>query len=354
MLQLDQVAISYGSNKVVQGFDLHLQSGEIGCLLGASGCGKTSVLRAIAGFEPVSEGTIRLHQQTVSRAGFGVAPEKRKIGMVFQDFALFPHLTVAENIAFGIRHLSKAQQRQRVDTLLTLVELLGLGERYSHALSGGQQQRVALARALAPQPDLLLLDEPFSSLDTELRGSLATQVRQILKQQGITALLVTHDKSEAFSMADQLGVMDKGRLLQWGCPATLFSQPACLDVADFIGKGAVVKVQYQGDGKISGDIGHWPLSDRLNLDAGAPLNLLLRPHQVKPDKSSALKAKVLRQIFRGADYLYELQLSGGEQLLSSTSLDCELSVGESLGLSLDMTNPLLFAAADGRSVSREL
>lgn len=353
MLQLEHVAISYGTNKVVEGFDLTLLAGEIGCLLGASGCGKTSVLRAIAGFEPISEGRIDLHEKNVSRPGFSVAPEKRQIGMVFQDFALFPHLTVAENIAFGIRSLPKVQQRERVESLLTLVELQGLGDRYSHALSGGQQQRVALARAMAPKPDLLLLDEPFSSLDTELRGSLATQVRQILKQQGITALLVTHDKSEAFSMADKLGVMDQGRLLQWGCPATLFSRPASLHVADFIGKGATVKVEYLGDGRIAGDVGDWSLVTNLSVASGTSLSLLLRPHQVKTDPTSELKARVLRQIFRGADYLYELQLPGGELLLSSMPLDCEFSPGQSLGLSLDLTNALLFDAANGHNVLLE-
>ena len=192
-LEVIKAGVSYGSQPVVQDVSFELSRAEIGCLLGPSGCGKTSLLRAIAGFEPITEGEILLHGRSVSRPGSTLAPEKRRVGMVFQDFALYPHLNVADNVAFGLRGISGRQQRARVDELLDLVDLGGQQKKYPHQLSGGQQQRVALIRAMAPRPDILLLDEPFSGLDIELREQLARQVRTILKREEVTALLVTHD-----------------------------------------------------------------------------------------------------------------------------------------------------------------
>ncbi|HBS80276.1 MAG TPA: iron ABC transporter ATP-binding protein, partial [Pseudomonas sp.] len=197
LLHLRDLACGYGEQSIVQNLNLHLNRGDIGCLLGPSGCGKTTTLRAIAGFEHVNDGEIQLGSEVLSRRGFTLAPEKRRVGMVFQDYALFPHLTVTENIAFGIR---KHPQSQRiVREMLDLVHLSPLGKRYPHELSGGQQQRVALARALAPEPELLLLDEPFSNLDGDLRRRLSHEVREILKARGTSAILVTHDQEEAFA-----------------------------------------------------------------------------------------------------------------------------------------------------------
>ena len=213
MLTIKGLSIAYGKNVVVKDVSLQLSKGEIGCFLGPSGCGKTTLLRAIAGFEPVKQGEILINDSVVSNRESHLAPEKRSIGMVFQDFALFPHLTIADNIGFGIRHLKRsrrAEQKNRIRELLALVGLEAIKHRYPHELSGGQQQRVALARALAPKPHLLLLDEPFSSMDIELRAELAEEVRQILKQQEITSILVSHDQNEAFAMADHIGVLRDG------------------------------------------------------------------------------------------------------------------------------------------------
>ncbi|HRE17698.1 MAG TPA: ABC transporter ATP-binding protein, partial [Rhodocyclaceae bacterium] len=201
-LELQQVVQRYGRQTVVDGVDFRLESGTIACLLGPSGCGKTTLLRCIAGFEEIAGGSIRLRQHEVSAPGRRVAPEKREVGMVFQDYALFPHLNVAGNIGFGLTALSAAERQARVESLLATVGLTGLGQQFPHELSGGQQQRVALARALAPKPQLILLDEPFSNLDVSLRERLSLEVRDILKQEGSTALLVTHDQHEAFAMAD--------------------------------------------------------------------------------------------------------------------------------------------------------
>jgi iron(III) transport system ATP-binding protein len=235
LLNLRNLACGYGDQRIVQNLNLHLNAGDIGCLLGSSGCGKTTTLRAIAGFEPVHEGEIQLAGEVISRAGFTLAPEKRRIGMVFQDYALFPHLTVAQNIAFGIA--KHPRQAAVIEEMLELVKLGGLGGRYPHELSGGQQQRVALARALAPEPQLLLLDEPFSNLDVELRRRLSHEVRDILKSRGTSAILVTHDQEEAFAVSDQVGVFKEGRLEQWDTPYNLYHEPQTPFVASFIGQG---------------------------------------------------------------------------------------------------------------------
>src|SRR5690606_6668938 len=225
LLKLEQISLSYdtadGLMPVVQSLSLSLEQGGIGCLLGASGCGKTTVLRAIAGFEPLRGGTISLGEVCLSSTSSQIEPECRNVGMMFQDYALFPHLTVAKNVAFGLRKWSKTRRKQRVSELLALTGLEGSAQRYPHELSGGQQQRVALARALAPEPDLLLLDEPFSNLDVDTRERLAFEVRDILKATGHTAILVTHNQAEAFAIADRIGVMRDGGIVQWDTPYNL-------------------------------------------------------------------------------------------------------------------------------------
>src|SRR5688572_8452812 len=226
LLEVRYVSHGYDGRPVLDGLTFRLAPGAIGCLLGPSGCGKTTVLRCIAGFEPVRRGEIVLHGETMSRPGRTVPAERRRIGMVFQDYALFPHLTAERNIAFGLRNADAAERRARVAELLDIVGLHGVATRYPHELSGGQQQRVALARALAPRPELMLLDEPFSNLDVEMRERLAIEVRDILKQQKTTAILVTHDQHEAFNIADEIGLMAHGRIEQWDTPYRLYHEPA--------------------------------------------------------------------------------------------------------------------------------
>ncbi len=222
-LQLDAIRLAYatpnGPRIVVDDFSLQLEAGRIGCLFGPSGCGKTTVLRAIAGFEPVQAGSIRLGERLLSGGGVHLAPEHRHVGMMFQEYALFPHLTAAKNVAFGLRRLPVSEQRARTAELLALVGLADAGGQYPHQLSGGQQQRVALARALAPAPALLLLDEPFSNLDAGTRERLVAEVSAILRAAGQTAILVTHSEREARAMADHIGVMHDGRLTRWDAVA---------------------------------------------------------------------------------------------------------------------------------------
>lgn len=342
MLELKNIAIAYQQQQVVRAFDLELDGGEIGCLLGPSGCGKTSVLRAIAGFEPVREGAILLHERLVSKPGHQLVPEKRRVGMVFQDFALFPHLTVAQNIAFGLGKWSSAASKQRVAELLELVELTGYAHRYSHALSGGQQQRVALARAMAPKPDILLLDEPFSSLDSELRESLASQVRAILKHEKITALMVTHDRAEAFAMADKLGVMSQGRMLQWGTPDQLYHLPDNKVVADFIGKCSFLSVRVTGERTVASALGTMDCGYPLQAEIDTLAELMIRPHQLRFSGQSGVKAQICDRVFRGADFLYQLQLENGEQLFCAAPVEINFPQGQWVGIELSLTRPVLF------------
>jgi iron(III) transport system ATP-binding protein len=244
-LELDHLSLCYdtasGIRRVVDALSLTLEGGHIGCLLGASGCGKTTVLRAIAGFEPPVEGRILVDGKLLSSPMHCVPPERRRVGMMFQDYALFPHLNVSRNVAFGLRRMPRAARDRRVAEMLELVGLAQAADSYPHELSGGQQQRVALARALAPAPELLLLDEPFSNLDADARERLAFEVRDILKHTGHTAVLVTHDQAEAFAVADRIGVMAEGRIAQWDTPYNLVHHPTNQFVADFIRREALAE-----------------------------------------------------------------------------------------------------------------
>lgn len=318
MLEVLNVSLGYGSNVVVRDVSLQLHPGEIGCLLGPSGCGKTTLLRAIAGFEPVRAGRIALQGVDMATPERAVAPQRRDVGMVFQDHALFPHLNVAGNVGFGLRNLSTSAKAERVQDMLDLVGLQGLGGRWPHELSGGQQQRVALARALAPQPGLLLMDEPFSSLDTSMRESIAREVRTILKQAKATALMVTHDQNEAFAMADNIGVMSHGQLQQWGSAVKVYGAPASREVAEFVGEGSWLSAQALPGGDLQTALGVLPASHpHFTMQEG--VHVLLRPEHVQLS-AQGTPAKVVARTFRGSHFVLALELSHGERLLAQTAL----------------------------------
>lgn len=344
MLQLQQIDIAYQQTKVVHTLSFSLQQGEIGCLLGPSGCGKTSILRAIAGFEPVKHGQITLRGNCVSGAGLHVPPEKRHVAVVFQDFALFPHLTVGENIAFGLQHLRPADKQIQVNKMLELVGLEAIAQRYPHQLSGGQQQRIALARAMATDPDLLLLDEPFSSLDAELREELAKDIRRIIKRQNITALMVTHDQHEAFAMADVIGVMKSGELHQWASAYELYHQPATRFVADFIGSGVFLPGKVDDELKISTCLGKFENNSGKQLQTGQSVELLVRPDDIEHDDNSPNQGTVKSRVFRGSHILYELELHDAcdRTVLCLAPSHHNHQVGESIGIKLDLEHLVLF------------
>lgn len=316
LLELKHIECRHRGHAVVRDFSVHVNRGDLLCLLGPSGCGKTTVLRAIAGFQPLHRGEILLREQRVSSPGYTLAPEKRRVGMVFQDYALFPHMNVCHNICFGLRNLDNAQKRRVSDEMLEIVGLTGMGKRYIHELSGGQQQRVALARALAPRPDLVLLDEPFSNLDVDMRERLSFEVRQILKQQHTTGVMVTHDQHEAFAVGDQIGVMDDGRLLQRDTAYNLYHSPENRFVADFIGQGVFIRGTLIRPDTVKTEIGVIRGDRAYDLPTGSQVELLLRPDDIVLDEQGELTARVTQRAFKGAEILYTLEVRPGLELLS--------------------------------------
>lgn len=353
VLEVSSLTVSYDAHRVIDTLNLQLPRGEIGCIVGASGCGKTTLLRAIAGFVRPTAGRIAVAGQTVTDHNVYVPPEQRGVGLVFQDYALFPHLRVADNVAFGLRTHSREARAARVAELLALVGLTEQAQRYPHELSGGQQQRVALARALAPQPALLLMDEPFSNLDVELRARLGAEVRQILKASGTSAILVTHDQQEAFAVADRVGVMHAGRLDQWDRPYELYHRPATRHVADFIGEGVFVPAQVLSAqrvrielGELTGDV---PPQCQVGCaqcpqsEASCHVDVLLRPDDVVHDDASAQTAEVVRKTFRGGDFIYTLRLPSGQEVLALVPSHHDHDIGERIGVRMDADHVVMFA-----------
>ena len=351
LLELKHVSQSYAARRVLRDLSFVLNAGDIGCLLGPSGCGKTTVLRAIAGFEPITGGEIVLNGERVSAPGFIVPAEKRRIGMVFQDYALFPHLNVAANVGFGLHGQSRTERNKRVEELLQTVGLEGSGKAYPHELSGGQQQRVALARALAPCPNLLLMDEPFSNLDVELRERLSLEVRDIIKQQGATAIIVTHDQHEAFAMGDMIGVMHDGEIQQWDKAYNLYHLPKNRFVADFVGQGVLLPGKVLNANQVEIELG--TLYSKTpgacstegcneGSNKGCEVEVLLRPDDIIHDDASPLLAQVEHKAFRGADILYTLRLPGGNRVLSLVPSHHNHAIGEWIGIRLEVDHVVVF------------
>ncbi|WP_201605325.1 ABC transporter ATP-binding protein [Psychrobacter sp. JCM 18903] len=358
---VQDLIVGYDDTIIVNGLSLELKQGEIGCFLGYSGCGKTTALRAIAGLEQSRDGTVLLNNQCLTdktdRNSYAVAPAKRGMGMVFQDYALFGHLSVAKNIAFGLNKWSAADKKSRVAEMLELVELSEHADKRPNELSGGQQQRVALARALAPKPKLLLLDEPFSNLDVVLRESLAMNVRDILKRTNTTAILVTHDQNEAFALADKVGVMHKGKLVQWATPSELYHEPISPFVAEFVGEGAMIDgIIKEGHVETAlGDIyrrmevydeSGYPQYCEYDYPNGTPIKVLVRPDDIIHDDESNQTALVVGRVFRGANYLYRLQLDDGQTVLSLVASHHNHEIGSQIGILPILEHVVVFDEKD--------
>ena len=349
LLAVNGLRQSYGAQEVVRDLTFTLKRGAIGCLLGPSGCGKTTVLRCIAGFEPVTAGEIVLNGQIVSAPGRMVAPEQRRIGMVFQDYALFPHLSVLDNVAFGLHSIARGERRRRAAELVAAVGLDGADGKYPHELSGGQQQRVALARALAPGPDLLLLDEPFSNLDVDLRERLGQEVRDIIKRSNTTAILVTHDQQEAFAIADEIGIMHEGEIKQWDSAYNLYHRPVSRFIADFVGQGVFLPGSVRSSREVEIELGalrgEIPAMCEVGCDAcgkGCQVDVLLRPDDVVHDDASRMRAEVLHKAFRGAEILYTLRLDSGRKVLALVPSHHNHALGEHIGIRLDVDHVVAF------------
>lgn len=345
LLQVIDAECRYGDKLILESVSFDLQAGEIACLLGPSGCGKTTLLHAIAGFQPLANGSIALGGETLTDNRRVMPPEQRKIGVVFQDYALFPHLTVEQNIGFGLRDLPRDERKARVGELLALVQLAQHAQQYPHQLSGGQQQRVALARALAPKPRLLLMDEPFSNLDTELRRSLATEVRHILREEGIAALIVTHDRSEAFAAGDKLGILANAHLQQWDTPQNLYRTPANAAVARIVSEGNLLRGKWISEGWVETALGRVavsPAAQREGGHIGKAVEVFARSEDLVPgEHDNAVTVQVLSKSFLGNSALYAFRLPNGRKIEATLSTDYRFEPGNEVPLRLE--SPLVFS-----------
>jgi len=329
----------------VDGLSLTVAEGEILALLGPSGCGKTTTLRLIAGFEAPDAGTVAVRGAVVAGPGRMVAPEDRGIGIVFQDYALFPHLTVADNVAFGLQQLPRPARRERVASILEMVDLADLARRYPHELSGGQQQRVAVARALAPAPALMLLDEPFSNLDADLRAQMRDEVEKILRTTGTTAIFVTHDQEEAFTLADRVGVLNRGRIEQIAAPEDVYHHPATRFVAEFVGAADFLPGEVTSAGIVT-EIGVFDNVDR--LEPGARVQVMVRPDDITFVPQWDGVGILTRRYFRGSETLYCIRLPSGDRVHSSQPSSAAFSTGTRVRPQAHLLHVTAFLCAGGR------
>lgn len=343
LITLDGVSKTHGPNSpvAVRGLSFTLKQREVLALLGPSGSGKTTTLRLIAGFDRPDGGRILLNGFPVSGEGLWVEPEERRIGMVFQDYALFPHLTLLDNVMFGLKGDSRKSRADAARRVLGVVGMGELAERYPHEISGGQQQRVALARALAPNPLVLLLDEPFSNLDTDMRAEMREELLRILRASETSAIMVTHDQEEALAVADRVGVISQGVLEQLSEPEVLYRQPRTRFVADFVGQSDFIP-GVVGDA-IETEVGHFP--NDTGLPAGARVELLVRPDEVEVEASDDGDAVVERRRFRGAESLYHLTLRSGVQIRSSQPSAHVLPAGTRVMVKVRPANVIAFPCA---------
>ena len=341
LIELAHVSLTYpnAATPALHDLTLEIAEGATLSILGPSGCGKTTVLRAIAGFERPQTGEIRIAGRPVCDRSHWVPPEERGVGMVFQDYALFPHRTVAQNVAFGLQRLEKPAASQMVAQTLDLVGLSGLEDRYPHELSGGQQQRVALARALAPKPIVILLDEPFSNLDPDMRGQMREEVEEILRLTGTTAVLVTHDHDEAFAMADRVAVLNHGRLEQVDNPESIYHTPSTPFVANFVGQADFLLGRVE-NGKIHTEVGVF--ENVAGHPSGTAVEIMIRPDDVHIMPASPGSAQIVGRQFRGSENLYTVLLPSGQHLHSSEASTTVYPVGTSVDLKIVATHIVTF------------
>jgi len=345
-IEIKKLSVSIEGHSILENFSFNLEEAGIACFLGPSGCGKTTLLRCIAGFERQYQGEVWIKGVRASNATYQLPVEQRQLGMVFQDYALFPHLSVADNITFGLKGLNEKMLKQRLHELVELLSLQKYINKYPHSLSGGQQQRVALARAMAPRPGVLLLDEPFASLDVELREQIARELRQILKQDGIATIMVSHNQLEAFAMADVIGVMNDGHLLQWDSAYKLYHEPESSEVAEFIGEGVFISGEIINDKEVKTEIGNIKSSTSHGIAQGRKVSVLIRPDDILHDDDSNMTAVVRDKAFRGAEFLYTLELESGVRLLSLVPSHHNHPINEPIGISLEIDHLVIFPEND--------
>ncbi|MAZ79292.1 MAG: iron ABC transporter ATP-binding protein [Gammaproteobacteria bacterium] len=346
-LFISDLSLVLGNNKneskVLTNINFDLEESEIGCILGPSGCGKSSLLRAIAGFENINSGSILKDGVCISNSLENTSVQDRKMGMVFQDYALFPNMDVKTNIAFGLKNNTKKEKENRVNYLLDMVGLGQYKDKYPHELSGGEQQRIALIRALAPSPDILLLDEPFSNIDADIKEDLVSDVRDLLKELSITSVIVTHDQNEAFNIADKVAIMNNGKVEQIGNAYDIYHKPVNKFVADFIGLGVFVPITRNKNGQLETPLGMIE-KDKLsgNHIESKDLEMLLRPDDIIHNDQSDIMAVVIEKQFRGAEFLYKLLYNDRYPLLCFAPSHHDHKIGEAIGIELEIEHYVIF------------
>jgi len=340
-LNLQSVGIVLDSKVILDDVNLKIDTGEIVSLMGSSASGKTSLIRSIAGFHNISSGTIQIDGQVVDDSIRRSDVAMRNVGVIFQDLALFPHLTVRENICFGLNNIDSTQQQKRAKKLEDLLSIENITNRYPNQISGGQQQRVAIARAIAPKPNLLLLDEPFSALDYELKDNLMSDIMKLIKSENITAILITHSAEEAFKMSDKIAFISNNTITQFANPYDIYHRPASKEIANFFGISSYIKAKITDSSHIKCILGDFVgMVDQYNKDA--KVDLLIRPDDIIHDDDSLFSAKVTEKTFRGSDFLYELELKDGQKIFCFAPSHHNHQVNEVIGIKLDLDHLVIF------------
>ena len=340
-LEIEDVSLSIEGNLILDNLSLNIDEHEIISLIGPSASGKSSLLRIIAGFENISSGKVKLNGLIVDDRSTIVQPQNRNIGIIFQDLALFPHLSCKDNIIFGITNYSEDHKRQRLDRLCNLLDITSIKDKFPHEISGGQQQRIAIARALAPGPEILLLDEPFSALDEELKETLIHDVKNLLKEEKITTIVITHNIKEAFQLSDKIAFLDNKKIIQFDTAYNLYHKPYTKEIANFCGIGSFIKGTVIDSNHVSTILGDL-FGDTSKYKVGSNVSVMIRPDDIIHDDNSSQSAKVLEKIFFGSDFLYKLELSEGEKIFCYTPSHHNHAINEVIGIKPVIDHLILF------------
>ena len=341
-LEIEDVSLSIEGNLILDNLSLNIDEHEIISLIGPSASGKSSLLRIIAGFENISSGKVKLNGLIVDDRSTIVQPQNRNIGIIFQDLALFPHLSCKDNIIFGITNYSEDHKRQRLDRLCNLLDITSIKDKFPHEISGGQQQRIAIARALAPGPEILLLDEPFSALDEELKETLIHDVKNLLKEEKITTIVITHNIKEAFQLSDKIAFLDNKKIIQFDTAYNLYHKPYTKEIANFCGIGSFIKGTVIDSNHVSTILGDL-FGDTSKYKVGSNVSVMIRPDDIIHDDNSSQSAKVLEKIFFGSNFLYKLELSEGEKIFCYTPSHHNHAINEVIGIKPVIDHLILFS-----------
>ena len=340
-LEIENISLNLDNDRILDNLSLTVKEEEIISIIGPSASGKSSLLRVIAGFENISSGKVKLNGQTVDDTSTIIEPQERNIGIIFQDLALFPHLSCAENITFGISELSSKEKTERLDRLEKVLDIIEISKKYPHEISGGQQQRVAIARALAPQPEILLLDEPFSALDENLKEKLLADVKILLKEEKITTIVITHNIKEAFQISDKIAFLNNKKIIQFDSAYNIYHKPLTREIANFCGIGSFISGEIIDKNHVETSLGKH-FGDTTSYEIGSSIDILIRPDDIIHDDDSTKSARVIEKNFHGSDFLYKLKLNSGENIFCYTPSHHDHALNEVIGIKSEMDHLILF------------